>query len=79
MSKRLSKAITEYVRQEGPQGRLKLALAIGRGERMIDRYWKEESTPSRDTALKIALACGLSETEARDIASEYSLGQRRTA
>ena len=79
MSKRLITVMTEYIRQEGPQGKLKLALAIGRGERMVDRYWKRESIPSRDTALKLALACGINEPEAREIASEYSLGQRRTA
>lgn len=77
MSKRLSQVMTEYMRLEGPQGRLKLAMAIKRGERMIDRYWKEESTPTRDTALTIALACGISEQEAREIASEYSLTGRK--
>lgn len=77
MSKRLNEVMTRYMDKEGKAGKLKLALAICRGERMIDRYWNGESTPSRDTAFKLALQCGLNEGEARELASEFPISGRK--
>lgn len=78
MSQRLIKAMNEVVLKEGSSGINRLGMVIGRGERMIQRYLKGDSTPSPDNAYKLALESGLSEKVALAVARECTSwkGQR---
>ncbi len=66
------------IEAEKSPGRSKLALAIGRGERMVDRFRKRESTPTPEQAYRLALACGCSREDALAIKQECS-PERQTA
>lgn len=80
MSKRLVKLINQIVIKEGVKGKLRLALAIGKGERMIDRYRKGTCNPSQKDAYDLALACGCSNEDALKIAEEcHPLEARESA
>lgn len=77
MGSRLADLINRVWVKEGRQGRLRLALAAHRGEKMIDRYRLGSCAPSSDVALKLALACGCSEKEAERIADEHARAKER--
>lgn len=70
MSNRLCEAMKTLILKEGSTGRAKLGAAVGRGERMIQRYLKGDATPSPDNAYKLARECGLDEADALAIARE---------
>lgn len=72
MCKRLMELIDRVVLKEGSKGRTRLALAIERGERMIDRYQKGLSVPSSNNAYKLAREAGGTDEEALEIAKECS-------
>jgi hypothetical protein len=59
-----------YLTKYGTDGKRRLALAVGRGEQMIDRYRKRQAVPPSNVAFRIALACGLEEAEALALAKE---------
>lgn len=79
MSDRLIQRLNEYVTKEGQRGKTKLALAINRGERMVDRYLKGQSAPSSHIAYLLAVECGCSEKEALTLARELSSEAKETA
>jgi transcriptional regulator with XRE-family HTH domain len=79
MSERLVGMMRQLIVKEGSAGKSKLALAARRGERMIDRYMKGQAFPSSDTAFRLALACGATESEALALAGEASKEARETA
>lgn len=77
---RLIRLMNAKIEAERSPGKSKLALAIGRSDRMVDRFRKRESTPTPDQAYKLALACGCSAEEALAIKLECSSDRpRRTA
>lgn len=76
---RLIRLMNAKIEAEKSPGKSKLALAIGRSDRMVDRFRKGESIPSPDQAYKLALACGCSEEDARAIKIESIDWPRRTA
>lgn len=74
---RLIQLMNDMVVREGSQGRMRMALAIDRGERMVRRYLNGESIPSQKTAYRLALACGCTDEEALAVARECSSGGDR--
>lgn len=70
MTQQLIKAMNDIVLKEGMSGRLRLALAIGRSERMIRRYCNGLSTLSPEHAYALAIECGFNEKDAKRVASE---------
>lgn len=72
MSAQLVKLMKEVIIREGSTGRMKLALAAGRGEKMIERYLKGTSAPGSDVVYRIAKACGCSDKDALALASKAS-------
>lgn len=70
MSRRLIEVMKEFLVKEGQIGKAKLALAVGRGDRMVDRYLKGQSIPSRNQAYRLALACGCNERDALALAGD---------
>lgn len=70
MSERLIQAMKDVLLKEGETGKGRLADAIGRQTRMIERYVDKSQTPTESNAYKLAVACGLSEEDALAIAKE---------
>lgn len=61
------------VDKEGPAAKLKMALAINRGERMIERYLNKLTIPRPEIASALAKACGATEQVALEISKESYL------
>jgi hypothetical protein len=80
--KQLVRLMEDVVTKEGQPGKLRLGIAVRKGERTIDRYMKQEYVPTSEIAYQLALACGVGEKEALAIAREASktrVDRRRTA
>lgn len=68
MNQRLIDLMKRKISQEGPTARLRLALSINRGERMIDLYLKGTSHPRYEQAYALAKECEATDEEAHEIA-----------
>lgn len=78
MNQRLVELMKAVITREGNAGIARLSLAAERRERMIDRYIKGTSKPSKTVAYNLAIACGCHDLEAQVLANEHS-SEARTA
>lgn len=69
MSSRLRKKIETLMVKKGPAGKVELCQAIDRSERTLDR-WLKDGVPTAHEAYRLAVACGCTDEEALQIASE---------
>lgn len=69
----------QAVIKEADAAKSRMCISTGKSLRTIQRYLDGASNPGQSTCFKLALACGCSEEEALDIASECTFGGQRTA
>lgn len=80
MHHKLEQRLSQFFIQHGKgQGKLKLAMALGRTAPMVDRYLRGDSRLKPDLAHKLALFLGCTEDEALKIAMEIASERKASA
>lgn len=71
--KRLQELMKSYIETHGRKGIIELMLAIDRSEQTIQKYASGKIKINQDRAYALAKRCGVSATEAKEIAHEIYL------
>lgn len=80
MHSKLESKLNQFFIQTGKgQGKIKLAIALGRTVPMIDRYLRGDSRLKPDLAHKLALFLGCDDSEALEIATEIANERKASA